>query len=475
MKPLWRWQELRSALGLAAEQGPDISGFAIDSRRLSPGDLFVALLGDPGPRFYASSASERDGHDFVADAIRRGAAGVLVHRDERYGVPALCVPDTLDGLWALGRHRRSRLACPVAAVTGSSGKTTCKEFLAGALGAFATGGSFNNHIGVPLSLASTPVDATAAVYEIGTNHPGEIAPLSRLAAPNVAIVLNIHPAHIEFFDGLDGIRREKLSIAEGLGADGVLVRNEQVQPLDDAPRTLTFGKEASADVRLVAVDGDRARLATPEGIVAAPVPGGGRHRAMSVAACAAALLALGLPLAQLERLAAAKLPKGRGNRIEAGGVTVIDDSYNANPASMTTALLALAAESPGRGGRRIAVLGEMLELGDEGERFHRDLAGMCEGLEQVFCVGEGMKPLHEELAATGRAEWRAGADSPFATDCARSLRPGDTVLVKGSNRIFWASRVCGCAGRRSAVGLSSSAEARNLARRVLGGKAFCLP
>ena len=438
MKPLWRWQELRSALGLAAEEGPDIGGFAIDSRLLSPGDLFVALLGDPGPRFYASSASERDGHDFVADAIRRGAAGVLVHRDERYGAPTLRVPDTLDGLWALGRHRRSRLACPIAAVTGSSGKTTCKEFLAGVLGAFATGGSFNNHIGVPLSLASTPVDAAAAVYEIGTNHPGEIAPLSRLAAPNVAIVLNIHPAHIEFFEGLDGIRREKLSIAEGLGADGVLVRNEQVQPQGDAPRTLTFGREASADVRLVAVDGDRARLATPEGIIAAPVPGGGQHRAMSVAACAAALLALGLPLAQLERLSAAKLPKGRGNRIEVGGVTVIDDSYNANPASMKAALLALAAERSGRGARRVAVLGEMLELGDGGERFHRQLATDCQGLDHVFCIGSGMVPLHEELGAMGNVQWLPQADADFAAACARTLRPGDTVLVKGSNRVFWA-------------------------------------
>lgn len=439
MKPLWRWQELRSALGLAAEEGPNISGIAIDSRLLATGDLFVALLGDPGPRFHASSSSERDGHDFVADAIRRGAAGVLVHRDERYGAPTLRVPDTLDGIWTLGRHRRGRLACPVAAVTGSSGKTTCKEFLAAALGAFATGGSFNNHIGVPLSLASTPVDAAAAVYEIGTNYPGEIAPLSRLAAPDVAIVLNIHPAHIEFFDGLDGIRREKLSIAEGLGADGVLVRHEQVQPLADAPRTLTFGKEASSDVRLMDVNGDRARLATPKGIVTAPVPGGGEHRALSVAACATALLALGLPLAQLERLGAATLPKGRGNRIEAGGVTVIDDSYNANPASMKAALLALAAESPAPGGRRIAVLGEMLELGDEGERFHRELAGMCEGLEQVFCVGEGMMPLCEELGSTGHTQWLPKADRAFAATCARTLRPGDTVLVKGSNRIFWAN------------------------------------
>lgn len=436
---IWRWRDLCVALGLPPEDGPDIGGIAIDSRRLAPGDLFVALPGDPGPRFQTSSVSDRDGHDYIPDAIRRGAAGVLAHRDDAYGVPTLRVGDTLDGLWALGHHRRGQLACPVAAVTGSSGKTTCKEFLAKALGAFATTGSLNNHIGVPLSLASTPADATAAVYEIGTNHPGEIAPLSRLASPNVAIVLNVHPAHIEFFDGIDGIRKEKLSIAQGLGADGVLVRHEQVQPLADAPKTLTFGTEKAADVYLLGLDGDRAQLATPQGEVVAPVPGGGQHRAMSVAACAAALLALELPVSQLERLGAAQLPKGRGNRIEVGGVTIIDDSYNANPASMKAALLALAAESPIRGGRRIAVLGEMLELGDDGERFHRNLATVCEGLDQVFCIGPGIAPLHEELASSGRAEWLPKTDATFVTACAEGLRPGDVVLVKGSNRVFWAN------------------------------------
>lgn len=439
MNSVWRWGELRTALGLPPGEGPDIGGIAIDSRRLAEGDLFVALPGDPGPRFQTSSVSDRDGHDFIADAIRRGAAGVLVHRDGDHGVPTLSVPDTLDGLWELGRHRRSQLACPVAAVTGSSGKTTCKEFLAKALGAFATAGSLNNHIGVPLSLASTPADATAAVYEIGTNHPGEIAPLSRLALPNVAIVLNVHPAHIEFFDGLEGIRREKLSIAEGLGADGVLVRHERVESLEDAPPTLTFGTGASADVRLLDLDGDRARIATPHDIIVAPVPGGGRHRAMSVAACAGALLALGMPLAQLERLGAARLPRGRGNRIEVGGVTIIDDSYNANPASMEAALLALSVATPTSGGRRIAVLGEMLELGADGEHFHRSLATACEGLDQVFCIGSGMAPLHEELASTTRAQWLPKADDTFVAACAQALRSGDVVLVKGSNRVFWAN------------------------------------
>ena len=436
---IWRWRELHTALGLPPEDGPDIGGIAIDSRRLAAGDLFVALPGDPGPRFQTSSVSDRDGHDFIPDAIRRGAAGVLAHRDDAYDVPTLRVADTLDGLWALGRHRRSELACPVAAVTGSSGKTTCKEFLTQILGAFATTGSLNNHIGVPLSLASTPADAAAAVYEIGTNHPGEIAPLSRLASPHVAIVLNVHPAHIEFFDGLEGIRREKLSIADGLGTDGVLVRHEQVQPLENAPRTLTFGTEPTADVRLLGLDGDRARIATRQGTIAAPVPGGGQHRAMSVAACVAALLALELPLSQIERLGTARLPKGRGNRIEAAGVTVIDDSYNANPASMKAALVALAAESPSGNGRRIAVLGEMLELGDDGERFHRGLGAACEGLDQVFCVGAGMVPLHEELASSGNAEWLSKADAAFVNACARALKPGDVVLVKGSNRVFWAN------------------------------------
>ena len=432
--PLWTYRELTAGLGLPAADGPAVSGISIDSRTLVEGDLFVALSGDPGPRFQATSRSLRDGHDYIDDAAARGAAAVMVHRPGKYPLPALHVQDTLSGLWDLGRAARARLQGPVVAVTGSSGKTTFKSFAAAALGAFATAGSLNNHIGVPLSLALTPRRANGGVFEIGTNHPGEIEPLAKLAAPDVAVLLNVQAAHIGNFGSLEAIRREKTSIARALD-DGVLVCPLGLKT-DYAGRALTFGTDEAADVRLCASTAGRAELATPFGEVAAAVPGGGFHRAMSVAALAAVLIALDLPLSHLQRLAELEVPRGRGNRIEAGGVTVVDESYNANPASMAATLSAFAAET---GERRIAVLGDMRELGDEGERYHADLAAHCAGLDGVFCVGTQMRALYELLPAAQRLGWAERIDASAASRCASLLQAGDIALVKGSNGIFWAN------------------------------------
>ena len=206
-EPLWRWPALCEALGVPSVEGPDVGGISIDSRTTQPGDLFIALTGDPGPRFNASQRSDRDGHDFIKAALAAGAVGVLAHDGGEHGCPALQVEDTLDGLWDLGRAARARLTCPVVAITGSSGKTTSKTFLAAALDAFATAGSLNNHLGVPLSLARTPVDAGSAVFEIGTNHPGEIGPLSELVSPTVSVLLNVHRAHTENFPSRDALLR----------------------------------------------------------------------------------------------------------------------------------------------------------------------------------------------------------------------------------------------------------------------------
>ena len=439
---LWTFRELESALGLAPSAGPDAFGVSIDSRQTEAGDLFVALPGDPGPRFTVTSRSERDGHDFVADAIREGAAAVLVHRATAFDAPTLRVADTLDGLWALGRTARQRLSGSVVAVTGSSGKTTFKSFAATALGAFATSGSLNNHIGVPLSLARTPRDANGAVFEIGTNHPGEIAPLAKLVAPHVAVVLNVHPAHIENFGTVEAIRREKVSIAEGLGADGVLVHAADVTA-DFSGRKITFGGEAqNADVRLAALRQERnhsvAVLETPRGTVEAPVPGGGIHRAQSVAALGAVLLALDAPFNGLQALATLDVPRGRGNVVEAGGVLIVDESYNANPASMKATLDAFSASPEHGARRRIAVLGDMLELGAHAERHHRELADHCAALDGVFCVGSRMTALHGALAPNLRLGHAEEANAAFVERCAGLLEPGDSALVKGSNGTFWA-------------------------------------
>ena len=193
-------------------RGPDVSGIKVDSRLIEPGDLFIALPGDPGPRFNPAYRSSVDGHDFIAAAARAGAVGAVVHRavDPAVHIPMLEVADTYDALWSLGAAGRARASCPVIGITGSSGKTTAKRFMAAALGGFAPPGSFNNHIGVPLSLANMPPQSAAGVFEIGTNHPGEILPLAQMVEPDLAVLLNVHTAHIENFPSWDALRDEKL-------------------------------------------------------------------------------------------------------------------------------------------------------------------------------------------------------------------------------------------------------------------------
>ena len=434
---LWRWSEICAAVGAPITDGPDVGGVGIDSRTLTGGELFIALPGDPGLRFHVSQRSERDGHDYVEAAFEAGAAGALVHRDVRDGMPCMLVDDTIDALWDLARAARQRLSGRVIAVTGSSGKTTVKSFLAQALDAFSTPGSLNNHLGVSLSLARTPPDTRVAVYEIGTSHPGEIAPLARLASPDVAVVLNVHPAHIEYFADIGALKREKLSIAEGLCAGGALVCLDTLKPdpgaLDAGTRVLTFGVGSHADVRLTSSAGGVAAVSTPAGPVETEIPGGGEHRALALAAVAAAMVALGEDPARISRIGADAVPAGRGNRTRIGQVTLIDDSYNANPASMAAALRSLGTES----GRTIAVLGDMFELGDDGEHLHAGMAEACRRVDRVVCVGEAMRALYDRLP---NHQQLASFDSPEEIDTdaiVDALQPGDVLLLKGSNRVFW--------------------------------------
>ena len=432
-EPLWRWTELCTALGLVIEDGPDINGISIDSRQIAAGDLFIALTGDPGTRFNPSQRSDRDGHDFIEAALENGAAGVLSHDTLKRACPELKVADTLDALWALGAAARSRLGCPVVAITGSSGKTTTKSLLSAALDAFSTPGSLNNHLGVPISLARTPRNASAAVYEIGTNHPGEIAPLSELAQPDVAVLLNVHPAHAEFFVDLAELRTEKLSIYKGLREQGVLVVEDVIglADLPDSVSTLRFGRTTDAALRLLDCSGERASYGTGSNELIAYVPGGGEHRAMSLAAVLAVLQTLQLDLDPALHLAADLVPKGRGNRIDVNGITLIDDSYNANPASMTAALKALQTTA----GRKFALIGEMLELGEAAADYHSALAPLCRQLDGVFCVGEGMRGLADLLPDSAFYDT---PDAALLNTLVKRLLPGDTLLIKGSNRVFWA-------------------------------------
>ncbi len=423
---LWSWSDLTRALTGAAQAGPSVTGVTVDSRQVVRGDLFFALPGDPGPRFNPSYRSAVDGHDFVADAASRGAAGAVVHRAVATELPLIEVDDTYDALWALGAAARQRLAGDVVGITGSSGKTTAKHFIAAALRAYAPPGSFNNHIGVPLSLANAPASSAASVFEIGTNHPGEIAPLARMVTPDVAVLLNVHRAHIENFPSWDALKQEKVSIFNGLNdktkaiyEDGLGLRGG-----------LSFGFGEAADARVVAVAGDRAQLEFHGRTLSARVPGGGRHRALTVAAT---LLVCHLCNRDLEAaldLPADLVPAGRGNIVDTPAARLIDDSYNANPDSMAAALETLASWP----GRKIAVLGEMLELGAAAAEAHADLAPLLADVDAVFCVGEGMRALE---AALPRVRWCAEADDALLEEICGALNGECTVLMKGSNRVFW--------------------------------------
>jgi UDP-N-acetylmuramoyl-tripeptide--D-alanyl-D-alanine ligase len=432
MSDLWEANELAIAAG-SRDAGFSASGISIDTRSLRAGDLFVALQG------------ERDGHDFVADAFAKGAAGALVSRDVGGG-PLLRVADTLAALTRLGEFARARSQAKVVAVTGSVGKTTTKEMLRRALAGFGTvhaaEASFNNQIGVPLTLARMPRETAFAVLEIGMNHPGEIAPLARLARPHVAIVTNVERTHLGLMGSEEAIAEEKATIFRGLVPGGVAIL-----PRDSAFLTklsaavpagasrLSFGKSELAEVRLLdadsGADGCDVLARVGEAVVRFHLAAPGVHMAMNAVAALGAVVALGLDIekaaAALENFAPLA---GRGARRPIGGGTalLLDESYNASGASMRAALAVLGFQT----GRRVAVLGDMLELGEEAEDEHVDLcSAVVDAAELVFTCGEMMGLLFDTLPVEIQ-----GAHMPDAASLGpvvkAALRAGDCVLVKGS-------------------------------------------
>lgn len=445
--PLWTAEQVAAALGSDGADCWMARGVSIDSRTLESGDLFVALA---GPR--------HDGHDHIAAALAAGAPAAIVARTPA-GLPSsdrlIVVPDTLDALRRLGKAGRGRAKARVAAITGSVGKTGTKEALRLALATqgetHASVGSFNNHIGVPLTLARLPVDAAYAVFEIGMNHVGEIEPLVRLVRPHVVIVTNVEPVHLEFFpdNGLDGIAEAKAEIFEAGGETAVLNRDNAYFDFLAArarsrgfTRVVGFGTHNAADARLhdVAVGAtETAVVAELDGRrVAYRIGAAGLHWALNSLAVLAAVNALGADLAPalgaLERMTP---PKGRGQRhrvpYRGGTCEVIDDAYNASPVSMRAAFAVLRAVAPGRGGRRIAVLGDMLELGPDSPRMHADLAGalVAQGVDLVFTCGRLMAELDAALPQRMRAV-HAVDSRELAPLVKAALRAGDVVLVKGS-------------------------------------------
>ena len=444
MSALWTAAEAAAATGGAVRGDWAATGLSIDTRSLDPGDLFIAL------------ADRRDGHDFVADALARGAAAALVSRipdGVSMDAPLLLAPDVQAALEDLGRAARARLKGRVIAVTGSVGKTSTKEMLRAALAPIcrvhAAEKSFNNHWGVPLTLARCPADADVAVIEIGMNHPGEIAPLAAIARPDVAMVTTVAPAHLEAFaDGLDGIAREKAAIFSGLATGGTAVLNADLPTTPilragaaGAARVIGFGLSEAAEARVTGLqvgsddtsftfrfDGRviPVRLATPGG-----------HFAANAAGALAAVAAIGGDLqAAAEGLGTWLPPGGRGRRetVEApdGAFALIDDAYNANPASLGAALAVLAAAEPA-GGQRVAILGDMLELGPDEAALHAAVAlhPAMAAVDRVHCAGPRMRHLHAALPPARRGIWAETA-ADLAADPAALARPGDVVLVKGS-------------------------------------------
>ncbi len=437
---LWSADALCAATGGVMTVPFHADGVSIDTRTLRPGEMFVALAGVGG-----------DGHDHVAAALSAGAAGCLVARAEGApdGARLLVVGDTLDGLTALGAAGRERFTGSVVAVTGSVGKTTTKEMLRAVLGAsgsvHAAQASHNNHWGVPLTLSRLPEDAGFCVVEIGMNHPGEIAPLSRLAGPDVAVITRIAAAHVGHLGSLDAIADEKLSVLDGVLAGGTAVLpadGAQAARLREAARrfepgvwVVTFG-EADCDARLVSCVGDAdgsevaARIGGVEHRFRVGAPG--RHMAENAVAALAAAHAAGANVAAgAAALAGFGAGDGRGARrpILGGAAVLLDESYNASGASVRAALSVLALQPAAR---RVAVLGDMLELGGHARAEHEGLAGaVAEAAGLVHCCGPMMRHLFDALPEALRGAWAPDAASLCAA-VADSVRAGDAVLVKGS-------------------------------------------
>ncbi|NMN59275.1 UDP-N-acetylmuramoyl-tripeptide--D-alanyl-D-alanine ligase [Xanthobacter sp. SG618] len=442
--------EMAAAMGAEVRGTPrDATGISIDSRSLAPGDTFFAIAGE-----------NSDGHAYVSKALEAGASACVVAREKLdqfpTDAPLLVVDDVLAALTDLARASRARSLAGIVAVTGSVGKTTTKEALRIALGAdgetHASAASYNNHWGVPLSLARLPREARYGVFEIGMNHPGEITPLVKLVRPQVAIITTVEPVHIAQFSGIEEIADAKAEIFQGLEPGGAVVLNldnplfPRLKAAAEAlgiDRIITFGETAGADVRL-----KEAALQSYCSVGVADVMGTpvtfkvgmpGRHIVQNMLAVLAAAKLVGADLALVGlALSRMKAPPGRGValrlQVKGGQATLLDESYNANPASMRAALDVLSRTPVGPRGRRIAVLGDMLELGPDGEAHHAELAEAIRTakIDQVFCCGPQMHALWQALPSERRGGYAIHA-SHLEPMVASAIRGGDTLMVKGSN------------------------------------------
>jgi UDP-N-acetylmuramoyl-tripeptide--D-alanyl-D-alanine ligase len=460
MSFLWTSDALVAAMGgRPLGQMPDgITGISIDSRSLQPGDAFFAIKGET-----------MDGHDFATAAVKAGAAVLVIAEGRlpalgRLTAPMIVVPDVLVALEKLGIAARERSKARVIAVTGSVGKTTTKEALRQVLGSVgsvhASDKSFNNHWGVPLTLARLPEHTEYAVFEIGMNHPGEIRPLVKMVRPHVALVTLVAPAHLGFFKNVDEIARAKAEIFEGVEPEGAALLNRddpranvlnKLARAAGVGRVYGFGENARATYRLVdcVLHADHstvtAKVAGQEMVLRIGAPG--RHMVQNALAVLGAAHLVGADVAKAAlALGSLSAEPGRGKRYvlrhPKGAFTLIDESYNANPASMTAAMDLLNSTPVAGDGRRIAVLGDMLELGEHSAKLHAALAGLVVGSETstVLLGGPEMQNLAEALPTDIQVAYRPGAEElkPLLVE---TVGPGDVVMIKSSKGIGFSKLV----------------------------------
>jgi UDP-N-acetylmuramoyl-tripeptide--D-alanyl-D-alanine ligase len=446
---LWTIDELVAITGgtLRGDVSVPLTGVSIDSRSVAKGDIFAAIKGD-----------RVDGHDYTHAALKAGASVAIVSRptqDMTNAGPLLVVEDVLKALEKIGLAARARSKAQIIAVTGSVGKTSTKEMLRLALSAsgymHAAVASFNNHWGVPLTLARMPADAAYGVFEIGMNHAGEITPLVKMVRPHIAVITTVVGVHLGYFSSIDEIADAKAEIFLGVEPGGHAVLNRDNDYYDRLAAAAQkagirdiagFGRHAEANVRL-----ERAALHAGCSCITASILGEaviyklgipGEHMVLNSLAALAAVKLAGADLARASlALAGAQPAKGRGVqsllRAPGGRLLLIDESYNANPVSVRAALALLRRAEPGKSGRRIAVLGDMLELGDEGASFHADLAGAVDEakVDVLYASGPLMAHLWNKIPPSRRGAYAEKSDG-LAAPLLGGLRAGDVVMVKGS-------------------------------------------
>jgi UDP-N-acetylmuramoyl-tripeptide--D-alanyl-D-alanine ligase len=436
----WTDAQVRRALGLGMEQADErlaFEGVTTDSRHLEAGQLYVALVGE---RF--------DGHDFVDDALARGARGIVVSRaTEQSGAARVySVADTLVALGALAAHRRSHLRVPVVAITGSSGKTTTKDMTAAAVGAsrrvHATRGNLNNRVGMPLTLLAAPEEAEAVVLEMGTNEPGEIRVLAQVARPDIGVVTTVGEAHLEKLGSLEGVLDEKLDLLRHLAAGGQCVVGDEPAILAERARSICVGlrvagwsERADGGLRPEAATADAAgRYTFGWRGATVTVPVAGRHAVTDALLALAVADLLGVAPADATRgLAAAATNPMRAEVRRIGGLTVIVDCYNANPQSVVAALDILEGQAVAT--RRVAVLGTMRELGTETGRLHREVLerALAKEIDLLVATG-GFESAAVELGATGGDRVITAPDWRDAYPLLRARLTGDEVVLLKASR-----------------------------------------